>query len=221
MDPADRPDPPLTATIARCPFLHGRPSAGAGPERAVFLDRDGVLVPDVGYLHDPEALRLLPGTAEALRRLRAAGWRLVVVSNQSGVARGLFDLDRLAAIHDRLLALLAAEGAALDALFFCPHHPEGRVPLFRASCDHRKPAPGMLFSAAACLGLRLDACWLIGDQESDMEAARAAGCRAIRVGERRDARADAVAPDLAAAAALILRMPPAREPAGAPAPDRR
>jgi len=148
----------------------------------VFLDRDGVLIEDTGYPDDPDTIALLPGVGEGLRTLQSAGWRLVVVSNQSGVARGMFTVERLHAIHLRLRELLAQEGVVLDALYFCPHHPQGIAEPFVADCDHRKPQPGMLRSAAAELGLDLTACWLIGDRESDVQAAHRAGCRAVLLG---------------------------------------
>ena len=165
-----------------CPHLHFEPVASSC-RRAVFLDRDGVLIEDTGYPDDPAAVALLPGAAGALRLLRAAGWSLVVVSNQSGVARGRFSLSRLGEIHDRLLELLAREGATLDALYYCPHHPSGTELPYRAGCSHRKPEPGMLRSAAERLHLRLEECWMVGDKESDVAAAHAAGCRAVRIGE--------------------------------------
>lgn len=188
-----------------CPQTHGPVLVGVG-RRAVFLDRDGVLIADTGYPDDPRAISLLSGVGEALRRLREAGWRLVVVTNQSGVARGRFSLARLAAIHTRLAALLAAEGVCLDALYFCPHHPEGVLPAFRRDCDHRKPAPGMLRSAAEAMRLCLAECWLVGDKESDIEAARAAGCRAVLVSTplASATQAEAVVADLSTAVARIL-----------------
>lgn len=150
----------------------------------MFLDRDGVLIPDTGYPDDPLAVTLLPGVGEALRRLRNSGWRLVVVSNQSGVARGRFDLERLALVNHRLVALLAAEGVELDAFYYCPHHPTAGQPPFDVDCDHRKPRPGMLLSASERLGLRLPECWFIGDQATDLSAALAAGCKSILVSGR-------------------------------------
>jgi D-glycero-D-manno-heptose 1,7-bisphosphate phosphatase len=164
-----------------CPCVHGA-VIRAGRDRGVFLDRDGVLIEDTGYPDDPDAIRLLPGVGEALRSLRESGWRLVVVSNQSGIARGIVTLKRLDEIHDRLRVLLRVEGVALDALYYCPHHPTAGRPPFDVDCDHRKPNPGMLLSAAAALGLRLECCWMVGDKESDMEAALAAGCQGVLVG---------------------------------------
>lgn len=186
-----------------CPHQHGDPRPGYG-SHAVFLDRDGVLIEDTGYPSDPDTISLLPGVGAGLRQLQAAGWRLVVVSNQSGIARGKFDLLRLDQIHDRLRALLRAEGVELDALYFCPHHPAGIAP-FNVPCDHRKPAAGMLRSAAAELALDLEQCWMIGDKESDVEAAHAAGVRAILLGSAPDTHAEAAAADLQQAAAVILR----------------
>jgi D,D-heptose 1,7-bisphosphate phosphatase len=195
----------VSVSSVRCPSCYGPLSPPSGG-RAVFLDRDGVLIEDTGYPDDPDAIALLPGVGEALRALRRAGWGLVVVSNQSGVARGKFGLARLAEIHDRLLALLRGEGVELDALYYCPHHPQGRPP-FDLDCDHRKPAPGMLRSAARDLDLRLNECWMIGDKESDVRAAHAAGVHAIRIGGVETA-AEAAAPDLRAAAAWLLASPP-------------
>ncbi len=201
------------AAFSPCPNRHGIPRAPASG-RAVFLDRDGVLIEDTGYPDDPAAIRLLPGVAEALRHLRGAGWGLVVVTNQSGVARGRFDLFRLAAVHDRLAELLREGGVELDAVYFCPHHPEGRVPALACACDHRKPAPGMLLAAAAELDLRLPECWMVGDKESDVRAAHAAGCRAVRVGGGETA-ADLSARDLLEAA---RRLAPHPRPPGLPDP---
>lgn len=195
-----------------CPNVYG-PLRRKGGARAVFLDRDGVLIEDTGYPSDPTAIALLPGVGEALYRLQSAGWRLVVVSNQSGVARGKFDLIRLDQIHARLCSLLAASGVELDALYFCPHHPAGSQAPFNTGCDHRKPSPGMLYSAAQRLGLLLDACWMVGDKESDVQAARAAGVRAIRLdadGSREATGAAALARDLPEAAGIILAGEPGR-----------
>lgn len=188
-----------------CPQRHGS-TAGRG-NRAVFLDRDGVLIEDTGYPDDPERIPLLPGVAEGLARLQAAGWRLVVVTNQSGIARGRFTLARLAEIHDRLLAQLAAADITIDALYFCPHHPEAPLPEFHHACDHRKPLPGMLLSAARDLDLDLTQCWMIGDKESDVRAGHAAGCRTLRLTGSATS-ADATARDLIEAAARILASTP-------------
>ncbi|MGV3722172.1 MAG: D-glycero-alpha-D-manno-heptose-1,7-bisphosphate 7-phosphatase, partial [Actinomycetota bacterium] len=170
---------------------------------AVFLDRDGVLIEDTGYPSDPEVISLLPGVGEGLRALATAGWRLVVVSNQSGVARGKFTLARLEAVNERLVALLRAEGVTLDAFYFCPHHAEHGNPPFNIACNHRKPEPGMLRTAADDLDLDLRSCWMIGDRETDIAAGRAAGCRTILLGAP-PTNAEKVALDLSEAAHLIM-----------------
>jgi D-glycero-D-manno-heptose 1,7-bisphosphate phosphatase len=153
------------------------------PQRAVFLDRDGVIVDDPGYLSDPEALRLLPRVAEALIALRQSGWLLILVSNQSGIARGYFTEQRLAEIHARLREVLAVQGASLDAIYYCPHHPEGTVAGFARECECRKPQPGLLVAAARDLDLDLPQCWMVGDQLKDVAAGQAAGCRTVLISD--------------------------------------
>jgi D-glycero-D-manno-heptose 1,7-bisphosphate phosphatase len=142
--------------------------------RAVFLDRDGTLVEEVPYLHDPERVVLLAG-AGALAGLAAAGYALVVVTNQSGVARGRYDEAAVGAVHRRLAELLAGVGVRLDAVLYCPHHPEGTVPGYARACRCRKPGPGMLEAASTRLGLDLAASFLIGNHPTDVGAAAAAG----------------------------------------------
>jgi histidinol-phosphate phosphatase family protein len=185
-----------------CPCRFG-PGTEPGALKAVFLDRDGVLIEDTGYPDNPEAISLLPAVGDGLRALLAAGWRLVVVSNQSGVARGKFSVATLNAVNERVVALLEAEGVTLDGLYFCPHHAEGGFPPYNIACDHRKPAPGMLRSAADELDLDLRSCWMIGDRETDVAAGRAAGCRTILIGAPPTA-AEKSAENLAEAARLIL-----------------
>jgi D-glycero-D-manno-heptose 1,7-bisphosphate phosphatase len=142
--------------------------------RAVFLDRDGTLVEEIPYLHEPERVVLLPG-AGALAGLAAAGYALVVVTNQAGVARGRYDEAAVAAVHRRLAELLAGVGVRLDAVLYCPHHPEGQVPGHARASRCRKPAPGMLEAASTRLGLDLAASFLIGNHPTDVGAAVAAG----------------------------------------------
>ena len=141
----------------------------------MFLDRDGTLVEEVPYLHDPELVALLPGVGEALARLAAAGYALVVVTNQAGVARGLYDEAAIDRVHRRLGELLAGSGVTLDAVFYCPHHREGTAPGYARACRCRKPGPGMLELAAERLGLDLSASYLIGNHPTDVGAAVAAG----------------------------------------------
>jgi mannose-1-phosphate guanylyltransferase/phosphomannomutase len=180
---------------------------GGSRRRAVFVDRDGVLIRDVDHLTSTSQLEILPGVPEALRRLHGAGWAIVVVTNQSVVARGWLTEEALREIHRELALRLAARGAALDAIYHCPHHPEG-------SCDCRKPKPGMLLRAAADLGIDLAASVMVGDAPSDVEAGRRAGCRTVLIrdtaaavrgaGTLEASTPDHVARDLAAAADWIL-----------------
>lgn len=146
--------------------------------RAVFLDRDGVLIEDVGYPHRDEHLRLIPGAAEAVRRWNAAGLVTVVVTNQSGVGRGMFSLEQMEAFNALMLARLADAGARIDAVYACPFHAEAIDARWRHP-DHsdRKPNPGMILRAAHDLDLDLGRSFLIGDRGSDLEAARRAGVR--------------------------------------------
>jgi D-glycero-D-manno-heptose 1,7-bisphosphate phosphatase len=153
---------------------------------ALFLDRDGTLVEEVAYLHDPERVVLLPGVP-ALAAVAAAGVALVVVTNQAGVARGLYAEAAVGAVHRRLAELLAAAGVRLDAVLHCPHHPEGTVPGYARACRCRKPGPGMLETAAERLGLDLAASWLIGNHPADVGAAVAAGARPLFVATGRAA----------------------------------
>ncbi|HXG60690.1 MAG TPA: HAD family hydrolase [Planctomycetota bacterium] len=183
----------------------------APDRRAVFLDRDGTLVEERGYVTTPEDLVLLPGAAAAVRALREAGWKVFVVSNQAAVARGLITEDELAAIHLRLAALLAAEGARLDGLYVCPHHPEGTIEAYALECGCRKPRPGLLEQAAREHDLDLARCVTVGDSPRDLEAGKAAGTRTVlvrtghgRQAEAAGAEADHVADDLARAADWII-----------------
>lgn len=137
---------------------------------ALFLDRDGTLIEDADYLADPEGVVLLPGAVEALGRFRAAGWATVVVTNQSGIARGLYTRDDYRAVARRLDAMLRRAGVAVDATLHCPHHPE-----FSGPCGCRKPAPGMLLAAGRALDLDLVGSVMVGDKLSDLLAGAAVG----------------------------------------------
>ena len=146
--------------------------------KACFLDRDGVLIEEENYLSDPARARLCDGVVKALARLHASGYLLVVVSNQSGVARGYFTMRAVEAVQSRIAKLLAGRGVVVDAWYNCPHHPEGSVPELAIDCECRKPKPGMLLKAAQDLGIDLKASFMIGDRLSDIEAAFNAGCPA-------------------------------------------
>jgi D-glycero-D-manno-heptose 1,7-bisphosphate phosphatase len=163
-------------------WLHERwrlPSRVA--ERAVFMDRDGTIIEEVGYLSDPAGLRLIPAAATAIRMLNRSGLRVVVVTNQSGVARGFFAEETVHAVHRRLEAALSDEGGRLDGIYYCPHHPTEGKGDYTMACDCRKPATGMMEQAARDLRLDLTRSFVIGDKDTDVELARRAGARGILV----------------------------------------
>jgi D-glycero-D-manno-heptose 1,7-bisphosphate phosphatase len=142
---------------------------------AAFLDRDGVLNQDDGFVFRPEALRFVAGAPAAVRRLNQAGYLVVVVTNQSGVARGLFDEAAMERFHGHLRAELGRHGARLDAIYACPYHPEGLVERYRRDHPDRKPRPGMILRALAELPIDAGRSFLVGDKPRDVEAAAAAG----------------------------------------------
>jgi D-glycero-D-manno-heptose 1,7-bisphosphate phosphatase len=148
---------------------------------AVFMDRDGTLTEEVGYVNHPSRLRLLPRSAEAVRRLNAAGIAAVVVTNQAGIARGYFSAEVLAAVNAALVSQLKDASAHLDGVYVCAHHPTEGEPPYRMACECRKPKPGLLLQAAADLGLDLARSTLVGDKGSDLVAARAVNARAVLV----------------------------------------
>jgi D-glycero-D-manno-heptose 1,7-bisphosphate phosphatase len=181
-------------------------SAESAP--AVFLDRDGTINREVHHLSDPEQLELLPGAGEGLRELCQAGRRLIIISNQSPIGRGMFTEDRLREIHARLTEMLAAEGVQIAGWYWCPHAPwEG--------CSCRKPEPGMFLRARDEMGVILEKSWMVGDRLADLQAGRQAGTRTILVatgyGEAEHARPESAAcvdyftPSLREAADVILR----------------
>lgn len=147
--------------------------------KAILLDRDDTLIEDPGYINHPSQVKLLDGAAEALVELRAIGYKLVVASNQSAVARGIITEQVLGEIHDRLKLLLAEKGAYLDAIYYCPYHPDGSIPKYRKESDLRKPNPGMLLAAAKDMDLDLSQSWAIGNSDRDIEAGKRAGCKTI------------------------------------------
>lgn len=148
---------------------------------AVFIDRDGTLTEEVGYVNHPSRLKLLPRSAGAVRRLNEAGIAAVMVTNQAGVARGYFSEDVMEAVHQRLVEQLKDAGAYLDGLYVCPHHPTEGAPPFRADCDCRKPKPGLILRAADDLDLDLGRSSMVGDKASDLVAAKRVGARSILV----------------------------------------
>jgi D-glycero-D-manno-heptose 1,7-bisphosphate phosphatase len=154
----------------------------APPGRAAaFLDRDGVVIDESGYLVDPRDIQLMPGAAEAISAL-SEFFLIVIVTNQSAVARGLTDEDGLARIHGEMVRQLAESGGVIDAIYYCPHLPDGNVEAFSVTCECRKPAPGMVLTASRDWNLDLSTSFLIGDQPRDIEAGEAAGVTAHKVG---------------------------------------
>src|SRR5262249_41812863 len=139
--------------------------------RAIFMDRDGTVCEEVGYVNHTERSRLLPRSAEAIRKINAAGFRAIIIPNQAGVARGGVEEEMIGRVHDRLRAMLAQQNARIDAIYYCPHHPEVGSPPYRLDCDCRKPRPGLLRRAAEDLGLDLQFSYMIGDSSKDIEVA--------------------------------------------------
>jgi len=172
-----------------------------GDRRAVFLDRDGTLMEEVNYCNDPKRVRVFPGTVGALQRLRHAGWLTVVVTNQSGLARGKISPEQYAAVNAEFLRQLPG---GIDAVYFCADHPDSPTP-------RRKPGSGMLEEAARNHGIDLSRSWMIGDKEIDIECGRRAGCRTILVrtgygAELENTGADFVHEDIVSASNMILAI---------------
>ncbi len=179
--------------------------------RAAFVDRDGVLNQDLGYVGRVEDFHWLPGAIEALRRLQYAGYALVVITNQSGIARGYYTEADFQRLSDHMRADLGAHGITLDAIEYCPHLPDAPVAAYRRECDCRKPAPGMILRAAKTLGVDLAASCLFGDKPLDIAAGRAAGvgrCWLIG-GDAAACGADGAATNLERAVDALLGSPPA------------
>ena len=177
---------------------------------AVFLDRDGTINEDVGYLQNIEQLTLIPGAAQGIRILNNYGFKVVVVTNQSGVARGYFREEFIVQTHDHLRAVLQRENAIIDAFYYCPHHPAEGFPPYRKTCSCRKPEAGMLIQAACDLHLDLSRSYMVGDKIQDIQAGKKAGVKTILVKtgygcfvEEKDNLSEYVAHDLFSAAQWI------------------
>jgi D-glycero-D-manno-heptose 1,7-bisphosphate phosphatase len=181
----------------------------------VFLDRDGTLIEEVGYLDRPERVELYPYSADAIRALNRAGVRIVLVTNQSGVARGFFTEAVVEAVHDHIARLLADAGARIDAYYYCPHHPDGKIAQYATVCDCRKPARGLVDRAVRELGVDPSRSFTVGDRWLDVALAKTVGARGILVrtgyGLTEETRpvngltAEAVTDNLIAATSWILR----------------
>ena len=181
------------------------------PRRAAFLDRDGVINRDIGYLHRWEDFEFLPGVLPGMRQLHEAGYALVIVTNQSGIARGFYSETDYEALTRKLRGAMAANGSPASGIYHCPHHPQGTVAGLAQDCDCRKPRPGMLLRAANELGLSLAESIMVGDKLADAQAGRAAGVgrvflvrsgHALELGA--EAQADEVFEDLAACVDALL-----------------
>jgi len=183
-------------------------------ERAVFLDRDGTIIEEVGYLDRPERVEFFPWTIDAIRVLNRAGLAVVLVSNQSGIARGFFSEAVVDDVHRRMSEMLAAGGARIDAYYYCPHHPDGRVADLARACDCRKPARGMVDRAVTEFGVDPLRSFVVGDRWLDVGLARTVGAKGVLVrtgyGDseerkpQKDLKADAVVDNLIAASSWIL-----------------
>jgi histidinol-phosphate phosphatase family protein len=179
---------------------------------AVFLDKDGTVVEDVPYNVDPARIRFAPGAERGLAAFHAAGFALVMISNQSGVSHGYFPEEALRAVERRVRSLLLDFGVPLAGFYYCPHHPRGKLSAYATECSCRKPRPGMILRAAYDLGLHPPSSWCIGDILDDVEAGRRAGCRTVLLDNGHETewrrspsrRPDVVATDLAEAASVIL-----------------
>jgi len=159
--------------------MRGAPASGRVP--GVFLDRDGTVCEEVGYVNHLSRCALLPRSAEAIRRLNEAGVPVAIVTNQAGVARGYFKEDLVLEVHERVRELLAAGGARVEGIYYCAHHPTAGEPPYRAECECRKPKPGLLLRAAAEIGIDLPRSFLVGDSSRDVGAAAAAGVTPVLV----------------------------------------
>lgn len=155
-------------------------------QKAVFLDRDGTINKYVGFLRNIDDFELLPGVADAIKAINASGYLAIVATNQPVIARGEVTYQQLQEIHNKMETLLGTEGAYLDAIYFCPHHPhkgyEGEVPELKIDCECRKPKPGMLLKAAEDFNIDLSQSWMVGDGENDIKAGMAAGCKTALIG---------------------------------------
>ena len=177
--------------------------------KAIFLDRDCTIIEDMEFSVAPEKLRPLPGALEAMRRMRQAGYALVIITNQSGVGRGHFTEEELRGFHRHLVSWMKKHGVEIAGVYYCPHYANGSVKEYALACECRKPGPGMVLRAAKEMKLDLANSWMIGDRPADIGAGKAAGCRTIRVltgppPAPGDPAPDFQVPDMISAAKVVL-----------------
>jgi len=182
-------------------------------ERAVFLDRDGTIIEDVGYLDDCSKIKFLPRVSEAIKLLNKSGFKVIIVTNQSGVARGYFTEDTVKEINRYTQESLAKRGAFIDKIYYCPHHVEGTIEEYRKDCNWRKPNPGMIEEAAREFEIDLENSFVIGDKSIDIEAGRRAGCKTILLASEKHPNkegeiflADHIATDLYEAVQWLMHL---------------
>ncbi len=181
--------------------------------KAVFLDRDGTIIEDVGYLNNPENIKFIPGSISAIKKLNEAGYKIVIITNQAGVARGLIREDILQTIDKTINKHILSNGAHIDAIYYCPHHPEHGVYPYKQDCECRKPNPGMLKKAASDLELDMKNSFVIGDKWSDVEVGKNMELKTALVltgkgknqKEKLTAKPDFIAKNLAEAVDWVLK----------------
>lgn len=179
------------------------------PQKAIFLDRDGTINRHIGFLRNPEDLELLPGAAEAIRKINSSGYLVIVITNQPVIARGEVTVEQLNLIHQKMETLLGAEGAYIDGLYYCPHHPdkgfEGEVAELKIDCDCRKPKPGLILRAAKDFNIDVSQSWMIGDGKNDIGAGKNAGCKTALVESDESFEPDIIADSLLEAVEVIRK----------------
>lgn len=153
-------------------------------KKAIFLDRNGAIIEDTGYPHRIEDMKILKATSDAIKKLNKAGYLIILVTNQSGIGRSIFTEKEMDIFNRKMIEQLKKDGVVIDAVYFCPHHPEAKIEKYRKVCECRKPKPGMLLKAAKEHNISLKDSWMIGDKEDDISAGKAAGCKTIKLGKK-------------------------------------
>ena len=151
--------------------------------KAIFLDRDGTIIEDKGYVHKIEDFKLLAGASDGIKKFNRAGFLVIIVSNQSGIGRGYYTEKDAQIFNEFLVSELKKQGAKIDDVFICPHYPESKIKFYQKICECRKPKPGMLLAAAAKYKIDLNSSWMIGNEKKDIDAGIAAGCKTVLISE--------------------------------------